>query len=111
MPNIANTTITERIINGKLLGYSIDPNEGYVLHDKNYDVEARDEVTHEPTGEILLGYLPYPAGSICGYTYDFDNTTTIDGYTAYGSREFFARPQSEVPENQIFTVGNDHEVM
>ena len=111
MPNIANTTITERIVNGRLLGYSIDPNEGYVLHDKGYDTEVMDE-EFMPTGEILLGYVPHGAGSTVGYTYDFDNTTTIDGYTAHGSREFFARPQSEVPENQIFTVGEpEHEVM
>ena len=108
MPEIINTTITQRASGS----YKIAPNEGYVLHDKNRDVEVVDETTRLPTGEILLGYVPYPTHCGVTATYDFDNTTVIDGYTAYGNREFFARPQSEVPADQIFTVGsNDHEVM
>lgn len=102
LPTIANTTITQ-LSSG---GYRIVANEGYVLHDKNYDVEVMDEITLMPTGEIMLGYMP--SGSPCGvrYNYDFHNTTVIDGYTAYGAREFFARPISEVPADQIFTITN-----
>lgn len=106
MLNIANTTITELTNNGTLLGYDIKANEGYVLHDKNLDTEVIDEETAMPTGEILLGYRP-PEGS-CGVhkNYDFSATTVIDGYTAHGPREFFARPQSEVPADQIFAITN-----
>lgn len=51
----------------------------------------------------------------CGYNYDFTPVTVTDEngvtHTGYGSREFFARPQSEVPADQIFTLpGNDHEI-
>jgi hypothetical protein len=98
MPNIPNTTITDVVVNEKLLGYTIDPNEGYVLHDKNLDFEVFEEGTLMPNGEILLGYLPYPVGCATYAGYNFSDTTTIDGYTAYGDREFFARPRSEVPE-------------
>lgn len=98
MFNIPNIAVT-------INGYRVAPAEGYVLHDKNLDTEVMDEETMMPTGEILLGYRPYPL--FCGVTpnYDFDNTKIIDGQTAYGSREFFARPASEVPADQIFGGG------
>ena len=111
MLNIPNATITERIVNGKLLGYRITPNEGYVLHDKARDTDIIDEATLMPTGEILLGYIAHPTYCTVQAAYNFSDTVVIDGYTAYGSREFFTRPQSEVPENQIYGGGNNnHEV-
>jgi len=102
MPEILNATITQ-LSSG---GFRVRANEGYVLHDKNRNIEVMDETTMMPTGEILLGYLPYPAACVVPASYDFENTKVIDGYTAYGSREFFARPQSEVPADQIFTNPN-----
>lgn len=95
MFNIPNTAVT-------ITGYRVAPNEGYVLHDKNLDTEVMDEETMMPTGEVRLGYRSYPL--FCGVqpNYDFDNTKIMDGYTAYGNREFFARPASEVPADQIF---------
>lgn len=109
MINIENTTITEITVSGNVLGYNIQPNDGYVLHDINLDFEATDE-NGFPTGEMQRGYRP--TACICPVSYDFENTKIIDGYTAHGNREFFARPTSEVPTSQIFTIGNnDHEVM
>lgn len=106
MFTIENATVSENWRNGKFYGYTIDPDLGYVLHDKANDYAVPDPVTMEETY-----YLGYAVGSVsCGANYDYDVTTTIDGYTAYGSREFFARPASEVPGDQIFG-GNDHEVM
>ena len=108
MISIANTTITEKTTAGEVIGYRIEPNNGYFLHDINLDFEITDEHGH-PTGETKRGYIN--AACICPVSYDFENTKIIDSYTAYGNREFFARPQSEVPTNQIFSLPNNHEVM
>ena len=93
------------------LGYDIAPNDGYVLHDRAGGWDDIDPVTLEP-----VFYRAYYRGSCgCGPNYDFtpaqitlDNGTTV---TAYGSREFFAIPESEVPADQVFGVTNDHETM
>lgn len=107
---IPNTTMTKSLMDGVHQSYQIAPSEGYVLHDKILDVEGFDPDTMMPTGEVTLGY--YPIARSIGANYDFDNTTIIDGYTAYGEREFFARPINEVPADQIFSLGdNEHEVM
>ena len=98
---IPNTTMQKILLDGVHKQYDILPNEGYVLHDNTLDFDEIDEETHEPTGNVVLGY--YPIGRTCSVNYDFDNTTIIDGYTAYGSREFFARPANEVPTEQIFS--------
>lgn len=106
MPTIPNTTI--EIFMDRV--YRITPNEGYVLHNKSRDWTEGDPMMGEE--EVLYrGYST--VASTVPLSYDFDNTTEIDGYTAYGSKEIFARPRSEVPENQIFGGGNneEHEVM
>lgn len=90
--NIPNTTITERAS-----GYLITPNEGYVLHNSNRDWEKENLETGEKT--FHRGYSTSSSG--VGLNYDFDNTTIIDGYTAYGMFEIFARPAEEV-KGQIF---------
>lgn len=85
---------------GQFYAYRITPNAGYCLHDSMYDMDE---------GELKLGYCTNT--SSCGYNYDF-TTSIVDGYTAYGSRKFFARPISEVPSDQIFGGGNnDHEII
>ena len=101
---IENTTMKQFIsdITNELVSYRIYPNEGYVLHDNSYDQPVYDEEMGEETGEIMLGYIPYPAFVTVGYNYDF---------TA-NPREIYAVPQDTVPENQIFNNGEpDHEVM
>lgn len=101
-PSIVPNTVMQKVYrDGVHSTYRIEPADGYVLHDKNYDDE---NVT-----PVVLGYRTSRASVVAAY--DFTATTTIDGYTAYGSREFFARPASEVPENQIFGVTNTPEVM
>ena len=108
MINIANATVTEKWRNGVFYGYAIAPNDGYILHDKVRDWE---DIVNFDTMETVLKRGYTTGDATCGASYDFAVTTTIDGYTAYGDREFFARPASEVPGDQIFGVGNDHEVM
>lgn len=89
------------------------PNSGYVLHDKNYDEEIIDPFTLMPTGEIKLGYRPTTAN--CGYNYEFTpvQVVAVNGQTvtAYGSREFYAIPESEVPADQIYSGGDNHETI
>jgi hypothetical protein len=109
---IPNTTMQKRLLNGVHKSYLIAANDGYVLHDKANDYPEFDE-----NMEIIGQHLGYAAGTVtCGANYDFSPVTVTDEngveHTAYGSREFFARPESEVPADQIFGGGNnDHEVM
>lgn len=109
---IPNTTVEKGFLNGVHKVYRITPNEGYVLHDKARDFEVLDPETYEPIG-IALGYST--ADSSCGAAYDFSPVTVTDengvSFTAYGSREFAARLESDVPADQIFGGGNDHEIM
>lgn len=100
---IENATTKQRIddITNELLSYRIYPNEGYVLHDTQYDEEIFDEETREPTGEIKLGYLPYPSFVIVGYNYDFTENP----------RQLYCVPADTVPADQIFNNGGNHEVM
>ena len=102
-PVYENTTM-QAYYNGSnvLRAYYIYPIEGYVLHVNSYDTEVLDEETREPTGEILLGYIPYPAFTTVPYNYDF----TANPFN------IFAVPAETVPENQIFNNGEpEHEVM
>jgi hypothetical protein len=99
LPTIPNTTIT-----ANAYVYEITPNEGYVLHNNARDWTDVDPETMEET--FYRGYSA--TSSTVALTYDFGNTTIIDGYTAYGRKEIFARPASEVPENQIFGGGNSN---
>jgi hypothetical protein len=112
-PSYVPNTIMRKYINdnsGEVIALRIKPIDGYLLHLKDLDIPEYDETLMEETGVILRGYSA--AERSCGVNYDWENTTVIDGYTAYGSREFFARPIDEVPENQIFGGrNNDHEVM
>jgi hypothetical protein len=86
--------------------YRITPVEGYVIHSKSRDWTDENFETGEETF-----YRGYGRGTMTvGKNYDFENTTEIDGYTAYGFLEIFARPASEVPENQIFGGGGNNEV-
>lgn len=111
---IPNTTMQIRLIDGVRKQYIIYPVDGYVLHDNTLDEIEYDPETGEPIRTVKLGY--YPIGRSCGYNYDFTPVTVTDEngvtHTGYGSREFFARPQSEVPADQIFTLpDSEHEVM
>ena len=90
--NIPNTTITE-----SKYGYNIAPIEGYVLHNSTRDWEDENLDTGEKT--FYRGYSKSSSG--VGLDYDFENTTEIDGYTAYGVNEIFARPAEEA-EGRIF---------
>ena len=97
-----NTTMKAYYNNSNVLtAYRIYPNEGFVLHDTQYDEHVLDDNGNE-TGVVILGYLPYPSFVSVGYNYDF---------TA-NPRQLYCVPSDTVPENQIFNNGgNDHEVM
>jgi hypothetical protein len=100
---IENATMTRRLYadSTEVMKYRIYPNEGYVLHDTQYDQPVYDEETGEETGEIKKGYIPYPSFVSCSGRYDF----------AVNEREFYCVPTDTVPENQIFSNGGNHEVM
>lgn len=102
-PVYANTTMEAYYNNANVLrAYYITAIEGHLLHDEQYDFIEIDEETGEPTGETLLGYIPYPAPVTVGYNYDFEANP----------RNIFAVPEGTTPEKQIFNNGNnDHKVM
>ncbi len=106
---IPYTTMQKMLTDGVHKAYRIYPIAGYVLHDN-----ARNFETME--GTLMFGYSPSSVFVTCGANYDFSTHTVTDEngvtYTAYGNRDFFAIPESEVPSDQIFGgVNNDHEVM
>lgn len=107
-PIIENTVMLKDYENGIYRTYSIAPADGYVLHDSNYDEEVIDPDTLMPTGEIKLGYRTTTAS--CGYNYTFTPVQVIavngQTVTAYGSREFYAIPASEVPTDQKLGADN-----
>ncbi len=97
---IPNTAMQKRIIDGVWKTYVINPAEGYVVHDNAFDWTEPDEITGE---EIPV--LGHKIGECsCGANYDFTTTqvTAVNGQvvTAYGSREFYAIPASEVPQDE-----------
>ena len=91
-PLIANTIMVKVLYNGVHRVYRITPAEGYVLHDAALDYTDID-------GNWYLGYSSIEVS--CGAAYDFEAN----------ERGFYTLPVSEVPADQIFGVGNDHEVM
>ncbi len=107
---IPNTTMVKGIVDGVHRNYRITPNEGYVLHDKANDYADLDHITMTE-----IPKLGYAIGTVsCGANYDFTPVQVTDEngetHTAYGSaREFFARLASEVPADQIFGGGDEHE--
>lgn len=102
---IENVTIKKGIVDGVHRNYNIEPNEGYILHDKGYDYTVTDEITGEET--LILGYRRTMAS--CSKTqlvFDENNNVVIN------TREFYAVPENSVPADQIFgTTNPDHEVM
>lgn len=110
---VENATVQKYInASGAHAGYFVTPNEGYVLHDKGRDWEDIDPITGEPS-TYHLGYTRGTA--TCGPNYNFSPVTVTDEngttFTAYGSREFAARLETDVPADQIFNVGNNPEIM
>lgn len=103
---IPNTTMIRGLVDGVHRNYRITPNEGYVLHNKFRDYEDAD-------GNAHLGYTKITIS--CAANYDFSPVTVTDEYggtfIGYGVNEYAARPESDVPANQIFGVGgnNNHE--
>ena len=116
--SIPNATI---VLNNAGNSYYITPDENYVLHDSNYDDVLTEEVYNEETGEyeiietgIILGYRRTTA-SVGARTYDFEPREMLDEagntVTAYGRRNFYTKLETDVPANQIYGGGNNHEIM
>ena len=94
---IENTTVERAYSNGVLRRYRITPNEGYVLHDTNYDRHI--DIDGDELTEPILGFGRTTVS--CAANYDF---------TA-NPRQFYAVPENDVPADQIFGGGGNHEVM
>ena len=95
---IENTTMVKGMVDGIHSNYQITPVSGYVIHDKAADWEDVDP----DTGDVLATHLGYKCGTVsCGANYDF----------VANPREFYAVPENSVPADNIFGVGNNHEIM
>lgn len=112
-PIIPNTVMQKAYLNGTFRSYRIQAEEGYVLHDTNYDSPVYDEELGDFTGEIILGYHPNVVS--CAASYDFTPAEMLDEagntVTAYGTRQFFTKLASDVPPDQIFGVVDQPEIM
>lgn len=110
-PLVPNTIMRKMLIDGVVHAYTMRPAAGYVLHDCAADAEEYNEFTQEPTGRIIFRYATEQCS--CGANYDFTPATVTDengvNHTAYGARQFFARAQGEVPENQIYGGGDNNQ--
>lgn len=100
MPQIENCTITPFYNSANILyAYFISANEGYILHDRDFDIVETNPVTNEELSR-MAGYTSGRCSCMANYDWEVNE------------REFYAVLRNEVPENQIFGGGdNDHEVM
>lgn len=112
---IPNTTMRKMFIDGIHKTYHIYPITNYVLHDNALNTDILDETGFNVIGQNF-GYSPSGVYVSCAATYDFTTHTVTDEngntYTAYGNRDFFAAPESDVPADQIFGVDEpEHETI
>jgi hypothetical protein len=96
---IANTTMQIRLIDGVPKQYLITVNEGYVLHDSEYDIYPEYDEEGNGIGEPVLGYTQMTR--TCGYNYDFNANP----------RQFYAVLADSVPVDSIYSDDTDHEIM
>lgn len=107
---IENTIMRKKLLNGVHKVYTIQAVDGYVLHDTSLDWEVRDPYTDQLISENL-GYTEAEVSVSASYDFATTEVIAVNGQTvtAYGSREIYAIPSSEVPSEQIFGGGdNDH---
>ena len=93
---IPNTTMRKLTnVDGVELCYEITPCEGYETHHHARCYEDENPETGEKT--FVHGY----STALCTVplNYDFENTKEVDGHTAYGEKEIFARPI--IPKEEI----------
>lgn len=109
---IENTVMRKGFSDGEHIVYTIQAVEGYVLHNTTLDYANIDPETYEEIG-VILGYTTAEISCNAHYAFTPTQVTAVNGQTvtAYGSREIYAIPATEVPENQIFGGGNNHEIM
>ena len=99
-PYFENTTMQASYNSSNvLIGYRVNPCEGYVLHSTSFDEPVIDEETGEETGEVILGFIDSYVGLTRNYNFE---TNPL---------EIYAVLKSEVPADRIFGEDNDHEVM
>lgn len=92
--NYPNLIVYRRFLNGTQSGWTIRPCEGYVI----YDVNATDtEIDPDTMEEIPVTY--YYTSVNMPLRYNFNNF------------HWAAKLRSEVDENYIFGLDNDHEIM
>ena len=114
---IPNTTVE---LNSAGTFYKIRPEQGYVMHDKGYDENIVDIGYDEEGNEIevvvgvKLGFRASEASIHINRDLSPRTVSDLNGnpVTAYTEREFYTVLRSNVPENQIYSGGNNnHEVM
>lgn len=99
---IPNVKIENVLFDGVHRTYRLSPNEGFVLHNKKTDIT-------DENGNVTRRYCS--TYTTVNASYNFTTTTVIDGYTAYGVNEYFARPISEVAADQIYGLKPETETI
>lgn len=120
--SIPNASILEKLKDGSLYAYSIEAEDGYVLHDNRIDEEEFDLETTRPTGNLIPRFKT--GSTTVSVSYDF-KTTTNGTYTytdennmeatvpvvKIGVYEFYTLPEDIVPINQICGGDIDYEII
>lgn len=97
-PIIPNTTMRKYINNsGREISYNITPNEGYVLHDNDYNFPVVDEETMQEIG-TGLGYTRTTVS--VALSYDFSTHQMLDEsdnvVVAYGDRNLYTKKDNAI---------------
>lgn len=88
---LPNITVERQYVDGVHNAYRVRPNEGYVLHNSDLDVSYED-----PDGNIIHEQYYY-------------RETVIPVQYPVSMWNWEAVPESDVPADMIFGIGDDHE--
>ncbi len=95
---IPNTTMQKVVKDdGTEICYSITPFEGYETHHCARCYEEENPDTSEKT--FVHGYSTAPC--TVPLDYDFETTKEVDGHTAYGEKEIFAREIQSTKREEV----------
>lgn len=92
-PVVPNTTMKKYINNaGVERAYYITPNEGYVLHDTQYDYQIIDQETMKEIG-TGLGYIGEVVSVAINYDFTMHEMVDESGnvVVAYGDRNLYTK--------------------
>ena len=104
---LPNITVREKYLNDVLISHVLTANEGYVMHDTS---DQLTEIARDPeTGEPIID--PETGGYVEVPVIHYFREATIPVRIPVENWTWVAVLESEVPADQIFGGGDDHEIM